>query len=112
MVGKIYELKNEILQRIDVKEMGELVDMVKDLAEAEASCWQAEYHRTVIEAMKGSNERQGYQMASRGSMGYDSLKPYLGYHEDIIAPVRQALQSASTEDRAKLKDELRKMMGV
>lgn len=81
MVEDIYALKNKILQhveketmdmsRIDVKEVGELVDMVKDLAEAEKECWEATYYRKITEAMEGAS---GYTStgspANGGGMGY------------------------------------------
>ena len=77
MVTEIYKLKNQFItlinqhiadrgiDRIDVKEMGELVDMVKDLAEAEKECWEASYYRAITNAMEGSSEssptgRNGY----------------------------------------------------
>lgn len=77
MVGEIYELKNKLIEEMmrDVQERGverldkERVDMVKDLAEAEKSCWEAEYYRSVAEAMEGQS---GYDM-SGNQMGYNSM---------------------------------------
>ena len=80
MVEEIYNLKNQLLESMakEVDERGierldkEKVDMVKDLAEAEKSCWEAEYYRSVTEAMEGS----GYdgQMGMRDNqMGYDGM---------------------------------------
>lgn len=79
MVGKIYELKNRLLEQIekDVAERGvermdgEMVDMVKDLAKAEKDCWEAEYYRAVTEAMGGQNAAQGY-MPEGMAYGYAS----------------------------------------
>lgn len=70
-------MKNEILaqtkkeleergpDRMDVNRMGEMVDMVKDLAEAEMYCWKAQYYRNAVtEAME---ERYGgYRSAKQG----------------------------------------------
>lgn len=83
MVEDIYAMKNEILkqakkeleergpERMDVDRLGEMVDMVKDLAEAEKSCWEASYYRKINEAMEGSS---GYgstgSPANGGAMGY------------------------------------------
>lgn len=72
MVEVIYELKNQLLEKLeqDAQERGverldkEMVDMVKDLADAEKSCWEAEYYRSVTEAMEGQS---GYQSGSNGS---------------------------------------------
>ncbi len=83
MVEEIYKMKNELLQqakkeleergpeRIDVNRMGEMIDMVKDLAEAEKSCWEASYYRKVTEAMEGSSGYgSGGGSGSGGGMGY------------------------------------------
>lgn len=80
MVEAIYDLKNQLLEQMeqDVQERGierldkEKVDMVKDLAEAEKSCWEAEYYRSVAEAMEGQS---GYgQMGMSGAqMGYNGM---------------------------------------
>lgn len=79
MVGEIYELKNRLLEEMakDVSERGierldkEKVDMVKDLADAEKSCWEAEYYRSVSEAMDGGgyDGTSGYQMGYSGASG-------------------------------------------
>lgn len=74
MVEKIKELKDNILDQLeqDVQEKGpnridpKMVDMVKDLAEAEKACWEAEYYMTVTEAM------------GEGSMGYEEMES-MGY---------------------------------
>lgn len=75
MVETIYELKNKLLEEMmqDVQERGierldkEKVDMVKDLADAEKSCWEAEYYRNVSEAMEGQS---GYPQGGQGGSGY------------------------------------------
>ena len=67
MVEKIKEIKDELLMQAeqDIHEGGsvdpETIDGIKDLAEAEKSCWEAEYYRAVTEAMED------------GSMGYDGM---------------------------------------
>lgn len=120
MVEKIYKLKNEILrqaekefeergpERIDVNRMGEMVDMVKDLAEAEKSCWEAQYYRQVTEAMEGSSgytrmtnsnpasggggmSRQGY-----GSMG----------HGDLIEKLNEEYRQLNPEERMMYKNRI------
>lgn len=92
--GDICELKHQILKFIDsqtasgltfdpteVAVMGEYVDMIKDLAEAEKYCQEACYYESVVEAMDeyGDNPRMGYnpnrnakgQYTSRG--GYSDM---------------------------------------
>lgn len=138
MVEKIYEIKNKILQRVekdsmnmdrvDVKELGELVDMVKDLAEAEDHCWQAQYYRKVTEAMEqgqqagygtggGTGSSAGYGSGGQGGarQGYASTARQ-GYgsmgHEEIIEPLRTAIQQANPDEREKLRNEVMKTVGM
>lgn len=114
MVENIYALKNKILQhieretqnmdRIDVKEIGELVDMVKDLAEAEHHCWEASYYKSVTEAMNGqpnmgySRQSYGYQPMnqgySAGTMGYDSVIEKLGNEYRNLKPEERTMMKS------------------
>ena len=128
MVEKIYKLKNEILQqaekeleergpeRMDVDRLGEMIDMVKDLAEAEKSCWEAQYYRSVTEAME---DRSGYSMPQQSSrMGYGggtgSSTPYVAArgHQDVIETLRSALQVADPNEREQLRKEVKKVAGL
>lgn len=95
MVEKIYNLKNKALQRMeqaidergvermDVKEVGELADIVKDLAEAEKECWEAEYYMSITEAM--GDESMGYEMGyaqgGSGSQGGGNSGGGSGYRQ-------------------------------
>lgn len=133
MVQEIADLKNEILKkmrkevnergidRADTKELGELADIVKDLAEAEKACWEAEYYMSVSEAMDSqgytpmnagsysNNTRAGYR-DSRGRYarrGYTSM----GYH-DGIESIRTEMNSATPEEREKMQRELRSVLGM
>lgn len=138
MVEKISEDKNRILEymgksldkygpdRIDVAEMEKLADIVKDLAEAEKACWEAEYYRAVTEAMDSSGympDGMGYDGGRGGNqggrMGYnpnrDSMGRYSrgrrGYHDGMDG-LRAEMQSASPEEREKMKRELRQMLDM
>lgn len=51
---------------VSTEELGQVVDMIKDFAEAEEKCWKACYYKTVIAAMKSEDED--------GSMGYDNWR--------------------------------------
>jgi hypothetical protein len=74
MVEKIKEQKDALLKRLEqvinekgpermnVQEAGMLSDQIKDLAEAEKACWEAEYFRSIAEGM----DAYGYE-----GMGYD-----------------------------------------
>lgn len=51
------------LSSVDTQELGEVIDMVKDLAEAKKDCYKACYYKTVIEAMEndsGEYDIRGY----------------------------------------------------
>lgn len=125
MVEKIKANKDKVLEfmereltkygpdRMDVKEMGELADIVKDLAMAEKECWEAQYYRTVTDAMQqGSSETSGYGTPSR--MGYGGMGGRQGYggsnmmgHSDPIAAIRDMLATANPEMRSQIRNELR-----
>ena len=151
MVEKIKDLKDEILMQAEqeMHDTGQVnpesIDAVKDLAEAEKSCWEAEYYRTVTEAMEDGKagyddgmgytrrggmgydrqgrgyrrgyereSRRGYRGQSRDSMGrYTSRRGYRrmdGYgHTDMMAEVRQMMETADPQEREQLKMQLRQM---
>ena len=131
MVEEIYTLKNEILQqakkelkergpeRIDVARMGELVDMVKDLAEAEEKCWKAQYYRNAVtEAMEnkygypqGTTQMGGSQgVTARQGYGMQSARP--GYsmmpmgHEDVIGELEDKYQKLPQEEKMMFKNQV------
>ena len=135
MVEKIKTIKDTMLkrmeqaidekgpERVNVQEMGLLADIVKDLAEAEKECWEAEYYQSVTDAMDrsgympegvhDSQYRSGYN-PNRDSMGrYSRRRGYrYGYDHDPIQGVREAMTGASPEDREKMQRELRQMLGM
>ena len=152
MVEKLKDLKDELLMQAeqDMHEGGgvdpKMIDSIKDLAEAEKACWEAEYYRTVTEAMEdgkaGYDDGMGY--SRRGGMGYDrqgrgyrrgyereSRRGYRGQsrdstgrytsrrgyrrmdgygHNDMMAEVRQMMETADPQEREQLKMQLRQMM--
>lgn len=64
----------------DPKTMGEVVDMIKDVAEAEEKCWKACYYKEIVEAMKDAEKHPEYMemvmdyMNEEGRMGYDNWR--------------------------------------
>ncbi len=52
----------------DTQECGEVVDMIKDLAEAKEKCWKGMYYYKVCQAME-EEEKEG-----NGRMGYDNWR--------------------------------------
>lgn len=86
MIDKICKMKDKLceyahqqmqqgLDRVDTREMGAVIDMIKDLAEAEKSCMEADYYESVVEAMEEGGGRYGYDggessgVGSRGESG-------------------------------------------
>ena len=145
MVERIYKMKNQLLQqaekeldergldRIDVNRMGEMVDMIKDLAEAEASCWQAEYYKTVTKAMEqgssgyggGTGSSAGYGSSMQMSGGrsgyatqssmYDTARQ--GYMDgrggkEVVESLRKEIQSAGPDDRERIRHEVMSVIGA
>lgn len=73
------------IEKVDTKEAGEIVDMIKDLAMAEKYCWEKKYYKAVVEAMEEGNEpTYGYNhyrysnghYAPKGS-GHMGYRPYM-----------------------------------
>jgi len=85
LVEKIKDIKDKILAQVeeDMHENGSVdpqdIDNIKDLAQAEKSCWEAEYYRSVSEAMEdgqmgydgGMGYARGGQGGNRGGYGYN-----------------------------------------
>ena len=81
-------------EAIDTHELGEVIDMIKDLAEAEEKCMKACYYETIVKAMheeSEEDERMGYnpnryasgRYAPKGHgsrMGYDG-EGRMGHHD-------------------------------
>lgn len=127
MVEKIKANKDRVLDfmereiakygpdRMDVKEMSELADIIKDLAEAEKNCWEAQYYREVTEAMEKGSESSGYGGRMGYNMGYDSMGGRRGYgsgsmgYHDPMKTIREALNSADPEMRATIRSEIMNM---
>lgn len=125
MVEKIYELKNQMLERfeqevrergierMDITEAGKLADIVKDLAEAEACCWKAEYYRSVTNAMGGGSEqsRQSYQPAQQtgARQGYQVAHARV---ESATEGLRNAMMTASPDERERIRSEAMAIIGM
>ena len=139
MVEKIKQSKDRVLERLaqaidergidrmDVTEVGKLADVVKDLAEAEKSCWEAEYYMAVTDAMEDGSmgydgmggsqgeqrggTRSGYRGQPRNSMGqYSSTRRGYRYgHDDMMQELRQMLDAADPQEQERIKRQLRQM---
>lgn len=71
---------------VDTEEMGEVIDMIKDLASAEKSCMEAAYYELVCEAMQGEDsygyDRWRYSSGRFAPKGRGSVRGYLPPYMD------------------------------
>ncbi len=128
------------VERMDVAEMEKLADIVKDLSEAEKECWEAQYYMSVTQAMNsgsgytpetyaaqgympepmsydtmrtvygvksGYRDTMGRYATSPSNMGYDGMR--YGYD---MQGLREAMSTASPEEREKMMREMRTMLGM
>lgn len=72
------EMQSKGKEGVDTKEMGEVIDMVKDLAEAEKSVWEKCYYESIVEAMEKAEEEE----EAMGRMGYDRWRNSKGRFAD------------------------------
>lgn len=145
MVEKLSDLKNDLLMQAE-QDMGDgripdpkLIDSIKDLAESEKACWEAEYYRAVTEAMEdgsmgyedgtgydgnmgnrgqGGRQGSGYRRGRRGyrgqqrdSMGRYTRRGYRGRygHDDVMQDVKEMMMSADPQEKEQIKQKLRQM---
>lgn len=144
MVEDIYAIKNKFIERmesdlrergaekIDIDMMYQLADIVKDLAEAEKLCWEADYYRSVSEAMGQSGyqmpympemgyeqpprdgmqaNRMGYRVSGSGSANqYGGRRGYEPPAHDPLGALRMEMRTAEPKRREELVRELRQML--
>lgn len=77
------------VQNVDTREMGQVVDMIKDLAEAEKECWEACYYKSIVHGM---HEEEEEMRRSGGRMGYDNWR----YSSGRFAPTGRGHRSGFT----------------
>ena len=118
--------------RMDLEEMDVLADVLKDLAEAD-------YYCGVADAMEASGYTPTWPVYDGAPYGYDGGAGYgggrsgyrdsmgryatrggrrgygggsMGYDMDAMQGLRDAMGTASPEDREKMQRELRQMLGM
>lgn len=80
------ELKTKGVQNVDTKEMGDVVDMIKDLAEAEKCAWEKCYYKSIVEAMEDEEKYEQSLLKEMidkygeadGRLGYDRWRTSRG----------------------------------
>ena len=137
MTQKIFDIKKKLLDEFDAEieragsirnisteEAGKVVDMIKDLAEAEEKCWKACYYKTVVEAMEEESGRRpmGYMPISRqgdqGAMGYNGgnmgyterMSGSSGYSDQSIQNIKKMMDAADPQRKEQLKQDLHRLL--
>ena len=148
MTKKIFEIKAKLIDELesemermgsirnmDTREMGQVVDMIKDLAEAEEKCWKACYYKSVVEAMEttagGNIDRMGYmptEVRTNTNMGYQGVMGYQdgssigytnrmgamtgrgGYSDQSIQNIKQMIEVADPQRKEQLKMDLQNLL--
>lgn len=98
LISELHVRVNGDLANLDTREAGEVIDMIKDIAEAEKNCYEAKYYKSVNKAMeeKGEyQERYGYVMPEAKMNGYTIMKPYV----DQEPYIRDYLNDSDFESR-------------
>lgn len=70
LVSVMCEQLNMGIQNVNTNEAGQVIDMIKDLAEAEEKCWKACYYKCIVEAMK-EEEEYAEKLPPEERRGYD-----------------------------------------
>lgn len=94
------ELCNTEPQNVDYENSGEVTDMLKDLAEAEKNCWEAQYYKSICEAMA----KEGNQ--ENDSMGYNHNR----YRSGEYAPSGHGDSTMGFRPDMKITPEMRHMI--
>lgn len=125
------------LENVSAEEMGEVVDMLKDLGEAK-------YYYSVVMAMEDASEPMGYRRyangrfapSGRGKMGYEPMEPHegrmmddgmdmgrrdyggaygryqaarMGYNDHATAENRRMMEQTADEHMREFEDSIRDM---
>lgn len=89
LVSAMCDQLNMGIQNVNTNEAGEVVDMIKDLAEAEEKCWKACYYKSIVKSMK-EEEEQYERMGPDERRGYDHWR----YSSGRFAPTGRGTYSA------------------
>lgn len=108
------------MESVDTEEAGQVIDMIKDLAQTEYYCSKADYYETVKEAMK-SGESYSFEdtdaFRRRFKMGYMPEKTwehderYSKAYRDWQDARRHYTQSKSTSDKDEMDAHAREHLG-
>lgn len=69
-----YEMRCEGYNKMDICRIGQIVDMIKDLAQAEKDCKEGCYYEAVVDAMYDYGFEGEFEIEAEGRMGYDTRR--------------------------------------
>ena len=69
------------IDQVNTKEMSDVIDMIKDLSEAEKNKMEACYYKSVIEAMENAEYGEDYDYEGRIRRGYSGMGNRRGYNQ-------------------------------
>lgn len=123
MIEDIKRLKEKILQytdqevskygnnRMDTKVVGELADVIKDLAEAEYYCSVAQaMDKSEYAGYGGMGNRSGYGSQSDSMGGRSGYGGNMMGHHDPMSTIRDIMATADPDTKMMLRNEINKMM--
>ena len=94
-------------EQINAQEAGEVVDMIKDLAEAEKECWEACYYKSIVTAMEeagsdldgvhGYNNRR-YASGRYAPAGKGHISGYLPSPTDMKYEGHEMMEHSNSYD--------------
>ena len=113
MAHRMYDLKGKLLDyiekstddldRVNVKELGEFIDMVKDLAEAINYCSEADYFKSITKAMH-DEETHGSKSHIKDDLDEDE--------DDILLKLGKEYHSLSHDERRIMRNKVLSTIGI
>lgn len=91
------EIDERGIERMDVDRIGEMVDMVKDLAEAEEKYWKGQYYRNLVtEAMEA-------RFGGASTLPKQGVSARMIEHDDLVDQLGMKYQGLSPEEKMAMK---------
>ena len=104
-------------EQVNTKEFGDVVDMIKDLTEAEKNKWQSCYYKTIVEAMEDSEYGEDYDWSGpdEDRLGYtrmrDSMSRYTSSRRGYNSRGRRNYNEMMEDPRYMDEMEMNRMYG-
>lgn len=111
LVDAVNEYISDGLETVDTEELGETIDMIKDICEAEKDCAKACYYHSVTDAMADGEQTQSRRMGYISDTEIDwskwedktHKKPTL---DDTIDSIKEMWDDADSDLKRQIKNQL------